>query len=221
MTDSARVWHPSPPPLRTVARRGGIDVRCSAKHQTAKDEGSVNQKTFVYDGDDPTLQVWEHDGATDERDADQSIEIRDLDVDAEGLPTTTSLGALPPPQHTDEVFEGEVRFVSDGNWESYPPPPPLLNEALVRGFDFDEILPPPEDTRSEAQVEADRRKAKAATKADRTQETAQAAVELYTWTEQVSSMARKRRKPRRHMEEAPSIHTSHIRTLADPNPIEP
>jgi hypothetical protein len=82
------------------------------------------------------------------------------------------------------------RFVSDGDWESQPPPPPLLNEALVRGFDFDEALPPAEDTRSEAQVEADRRKAKAAMKADRTQQTAQAAVELYTWKEQVGSMAR-------------------------------
>jgi len=77
------------------------------------------------------------------------------------------------------------RFVYDGSWESYPPPPPLLNESFVRGFDFDEILPPPEDTRSVEQVEADRRKAKAAMKADRTQETAQAAVDLYTWKEKV------------------------------------
>jgi hypothetical protein len=98
-----------------VVRRAGIDVRCSAKQQKAKAESSVSQKTFVYDGDDPTLQVWEHDGTTDERDADQSIAIRELDVDAEGLPTTASLGAPPPPQNTDEVFEGEARCVHQYN----------------------------------------------------------------------------------------------------------
>jgi hypothetical protein len=96
-------------------RRWNIYSFRSAKQQKAKAEGSINQRTFVYDGDDPTLQVWEHDGTTDERDADQSIEIRELDVDAEGLPTTASLGALPPPQNTDEVFEGEARCVHQCN----------------------------------------------------------------------------------------------------------
>ena len=71
----------------------------------------MDQRTFVYDGDDPTLQVWEHDGATDERGKDQSIEIREMDVDAEGLHTSAALGAFPPPQHTDEVFDGEARCV--------------------------------------------------------------------------------------------------------------
>jgi hypothetical protein len=36
-----------------VRRGGGGIVRCSAEQQKAKEEGSVDQRTFVHDGDDP------------------------------------------------------------------------------------------------------------------------------------------------------------------------
>ena len=57
--------------------------------------------------------------------------------------------------------------------QSEQPPPPHLDPELVRTVEFVETLPPPKDTRSEEEAAEDEKKAKAAKRADRNQQTAQ------------------------------------------------